>query len=389
MQERIKCVENKISQIESQGCSCSILYEKRIAKLEKVLGQLQLNNTRTRVNRDQHDTTHSDTIEYDQIDDETNSTNDVITNADDEITINRFTRNEKAIVELAVFERSNYDGLLSIESDICKFEAHLQKLKKVTDGLIAMQETHTTAIFETQKQIIDQDSQIKDCEALLTLNDGHNEIMHNFGSKIAVESADEIETDFMQLSAVFEDFAYALQTHNNTIKTHFELNEAYNEEIMRKINLKLNRFKQSQGNTSNLKPNKTFNRNKKKQQTVKTNTKIDIQFGPIAIKPFYRNSVQSDKIKIYIDNTETNTTIDEIRSQFNDIFKRHSDELKNGEIKWHTNKITYNPEQQQPTRAILIAILPVPINVSELISHVGDFFGNTKRRDNKTSSLST
>lgn len=366
--EKIKYIENKINQIESRVCPCSNSQEKRIAAMEKILGELLTTNSNKIIRDDAIETGEND---------ETKTGDDEIELSAKETVNKRLTKNEKAIADVAVFERSNYDWLASIELNISKIEKRLQKINKVTDGFKALQETHTTAIFEMQKQIIEHSAQIEDCEALMQLNDGHKNVMNILDGKNSIESASVVNEDFKHLSTVIDDFAVALRKHNNTIKTHFKLNEAYNEETITKIESKVNLIKQLQNKETNKSKKKPIrlNRGTNKQQQIKEVTnKVLGPFGTITFKPIPRYTETSDKVKIYLHDIVAGKSIEEIQITLTEAIEQYSDVLMNGDIKWHINKITFNPEQNL-TRAILIAMLPEPVNVPELSTHVSNFFG--------------
>lgn len=385
--EKIKYLENKINQIESSVCPCSNLYEKRIATIEKIIIELQTPN-RNKVIRD-------DAIETG--DDEIETGKDEIVLSNEEIVNKRLTKNEKAIVDVAIFERSNCDWLASIDLNICKFERRLQEINKVTDSLNALQETHTTAIFELQKSMIGHNTHIDDYEALMQLNGGHKNVMNNLDGKNSMESASGINGDFKHLSTVIDDFAVALRKHNNTLKTHFKLNDAYNEETLRKIETKLNLNNQLQNKVTNRntrKPNRS-NRNNNKQQKLKetisnnkqqsnnnkqqklkeTMNKFSSPFGTITFKPIPNHTETSDKVKIYLNDIVAGLSVEEIQHRLTEIFERYADALMNGVTKWHINKITFNTDHSL-SRAILIAMFPGPVNVLDLSTHVSNFFGN-------------
>lgn len=365
--EKIKYLENKINQIESRVCPCSNLHEERIAAIEKKIRELQTTNS--------NKCTRDDAIVTG--DDETKTDDDEIEPSAEEIVNKRLTNNEKAIVDVAVFERSNYDWLASIDSNISKIEKRLQQINEVTVGFNALQETHTTAIFDMQKRIIEHNTQIEDCEALMQLNDGHKNVMNNLDGKNYMESATGVNGDFKHLSTVIGDFAIALRKHNNTIKTHFKLNDAYNEETITKIESKLNLIKQQQNKETNKSTRKPIrsNRGTNKQQKMKEMmNKFLSPFGTFTFKPIPRHTETSDKVKIYLHNIVAGMSIEEIQNRLTEAIERYSDALMNGDIKWHINKITFNTEKNL-TRAILIAMLLEPVNVPELSTHVKKIFG--------------
>lgn len=170
-----------------------------------------------------------------------------------------------------------------------------------------------------------------------------------------------VEEEFIKLFEIMSDFAFALKRHNGTIKTHFNLNEAYNKDITTKIEAKLNTIAFDRNN------NKSYNIEKHESHYNNFN------YGNIVIKSMGRNKQESDKMTFHLRNLTTDKSIEEIQNELNITFKQCSEYI--GNIQWFTNKFKLDPVSQQITELKLIAKFDEYFDIDELTKKLRNFFG--------------
>lgn len=349
---KLNTMQKQIEFLENRECKCFVLQQNK-----------QINSSIVNIN-----TVCTESIDSADLNDDVTKDMDltgIITKIDEEqkTIINRLNKIDKSLLDLAVFERSNHDGLMSTISNNNEIDAKLRNLCEVLKVSDALQETNMTAMIESQKIITEHETRIGKCETKMFATEEHHLLLNNNGN--IDEKVKKVKEDFEKLFSIMNDFAFTLKRHNNTIKTHFFLNEAYNEEITTKIQSKLNNI---------ALVNKSNNTNNKVKIGI-NNHGVLSNLGTMVLKSMQRNNQQSDKIKIQLRNLKTNKSIEEIQIELGLTLERCSEKIKN--IKWHTNKINFDPDNHNITAAILIAILPENINVTDLSKRVCNFFGKS------------
>lgn len=241
------------------------------------------------------------------------------------------------------------------------------------------------------------------------------------------------------LNQIIVDFGRTLIQHNNTILTHFELNEAYNKDIINKINKNILTINQTRNN-NNLDPKKSecatkektttsgynstlhkrvrrgeeaettttqhsnnsvveeknarqtvrinaeqINSNNntsrpKQEQTTKsapTNAEIydERKNKQISVVSLHFQNQYSKFIKVNVNNAQLKKTFVEIHEIVDGMLSKFSSSIRPGSTKWHTNKITYNTATNEMMQIKLIAELNHPIFVKDLNQFAGHFFG--------------
>lgn len=253
---------------------------------------------------------------------------------------------------------------MSFVSTVNENGSKIHKLIEAVDTGNALNETNLTAMIEAQNLLNEHSNHINECESQLQtkkMPSTNKTSMppNNTDSPNVAKMNDEIkktEREFDKLFEIMNDFGVALIRHNNTIKTHFDLNAAYNEEITIKIKSKLDDITLSK---------QSRNKNVRKEQNVTPND------ATMVIKSMDRNKQQSNRIKIFLHNIKTFKSIGELQNELGVTFKQCSDKIHS--IKWFTNKIKFDHDNQHITSATIIAILPEDINVPELTKHVNNF----------------
>lgn len=292
----------------------------------------------------------------------------------------RFFKIERALNDLSVFEKSNYDGLLSINACSKEIEAKFHKLNDKINGCSMVHETNLSAIIEIQSKVAKNSAQIDEYFNQSNLNsvdvaDIRGAFVGDFEISNTLQSLDKAvqraSEDFAKLFDIITDFSIALKQHNNTVKTHFDLNDAYNHEIMRKIESKIEKCTIAI-KTRPFGDNKIKDNIKGKRQISTDDSRKESSVGTMTIKSLYTKPI-SNKLKILLRDIKTDKTIAEIQNELTNTFS--SCLLETYNIKWHTNKLSFDPVSHHITAAQIIAILPEPINVGEFSKKVSNFFG--------------
>lgn len=362
--QKINTMQNQINRLENRKCNCFVSFQNK--QTNPIRESIDTASTKT--------PTPSDLIDdlTDAIDSTCVITNLIEENKKFDIRLNKIDR---ALMDLAVFEKSNHDGLMSTISSNKNDAQKLLKLSESVDTCSALHETNLSALIETQKIISEHSDRIEKCEAKSFMNGEH--FVSSFNTDYAIEKQNlddklkEVKEDFDKLFNIMTDFAIALKRHNNTIKTHFVLNDAYNEDITMKFESKLKDI--AIINKNHTQKNLNTNNNNNSNRFKINNHSDHSSRGTLMLKSMQHNKQQSDKIKVSLRNINTHKTIGEIQTELGTTFEQCSEKIKN--IKWFTNKINYDPENHHITAAIMIAILPENINITELTKHVGNFFG--------------
>lgn len=87
--------------------------------------------------------------------------------------------------------------------------------------------------MEIHKQINEINNRLEECEALQQLNDGHINVMNALKNENSEKN--NLSGNSTELKNLLGEFETALKAHNNTIKTHFKLNDAYNMAVIDRI----------------------------------------------------------------------------------------------------------------------------------------------------------
>lgn len=140
---------------------------------------------------------------------------------------------------------------------------------------------------------------------------------------------------------------------------------------MRKIESKVEECADSQRMRSFDKNNNNILVNRQNDRIKPLN---ECYLGTMTIKSIYNNP-----IKIHLRNIKTEKTIAKIQKELGETLTSCSARVNN--IKWYTNKISFDPVSHLITSVQLIAIFPEPINVDELSKRVRFFFGGKLRAE--------
>lgn len=242
-------------------------------------------------------------------------------------------------------------------------------IKNKIETCEALHENNLTFNMEMQKQIIEINNGLKECEALQQLNDGHINVMSSL--KNVISEKNDLFSNSIGLKNLLAEFETALNIHNNTIKTHFKLNDAYNIAVLERIEEEMSNL-----NKMNENVNADKQKTNTKSQSVKTHSHIiACNIGRVSIKPLNsRNSI--DKlIKIHIYNANCKSLAD-ARQFFTETITAFTSTNLEKDIEWFTTKMVFNKISQDMKRINLIAKLPINIDTVSLTAFIGRVFGD-------------
>lgn len=155
----------------------------------------------------------------------------------------------------------------------------MASLNRKIDSCEAICDTNLTFCIEIQKQIDDTKCRIADLE--------NNK-----------QTISESQSQTIMSSAIIE-IGNAIKRHNNTIKTHLKLSEAYNLDVMEKINNTMHEINKINDN------NKHSNQNDNsglswKRETVRQSNVIACEIGKVSIRPLYNHQRTCKQIRIHV-----------------------------------------------------------------------------------------
>lgn len=178
----------------------------------------------------------------------------------------------------------------------------------------------------------------------------------------------------------------ALKRHNNTIKTHLKLNDAYNMDVMSKINDSIKNVSQFKKCTPITKEQIPMNQNVS-QPTYTEITRNENHLnagmdaiGEIAIKPLNFQQRYTKQTKVFVNNVPPGKQEIDIRAYIASILNQVAPKSKPAIF---TNKITFDNKTHDVKHAVFIINTPDIIDIAELNKTIAYFLEvNAKKRNN-------
>lgn len=247
------------------------------------------------------------------------------------------------------------------KSKIKELRNTIVSINKKIDSCEAMHETNVTFDIEIQKQIIDINDRLNDCEALNQLSIGHENVVSSLTNTSYGMTHKFSETPTKSsLNKAIMEFGKALTRHNNTIKTHFKLNEAYNSDVMEKINGELEKIINS-SNNDRSKHIMTV----KSKPGIKSANVVSCEIGKVSIRSLHPNKRMCNQIRIHIYDAKC-MSLDEARNFISDSLAKFDSSIVGDNTTWFTTKMVLDSQSQTFKRLNLIADLHREIDVEAL-----------------------
>lgn len=166
-----------------------------------------------------------------------NNTNTAVSMNMDSIT-GRLHKFEESIFDLAVFEKLNNECLTSVVNKMDELSERNLALRQTVDSSDAINETNSIWLSEIQNQIYEINNRLDNNNALTPLNNDHEDVMSSLNrATLFNDSLKKIDAINKVISKTANDISRIIESHNITIKTHFKFNEAYNEDLIKKIEM--------------------------------------------------------------------------------------------------------------------------------------------------------
>lgn len=337
-----------------------------------------------------------------------NKIDEICNNRDQfEIKTANFTMNSqlqsKATVNLDKLDTTNYrDGLrngfevklIQMELKMAELERRLQKsecncAKKVEslvtlieEGMLSQQTTSKTAtslnenviaqIESLTNEISSINKKINSCEAICDTNitmgleiqkhigDIYNRLNDAGKNKQTNSPTQPIGVTNQAITEIVN----AIKRHNNTIKTHFKLSEAYNLDVLEKINRavgemnKINEHKQhsNHGDISEI---------SKKRAPLRSSNIVACEIGKLSVRPLHYRQRTCKQIRIHLYDCNCDSTGD-VQKFLSNILAMYSPAINENNIKWFTTKIVFDQATHHIKRINLIAELPEEIDTNSM-----------------------
>lgn len=196
----------------------------------------------------------------------------------------------------------------------------IASINKKIDSCEAMCETNVTLNTEIQMQIIEINRQLNDCD-----------------SKKQTNSATQSHT---VINGAIAEMGNAIKRHNNTIKTHFKLSEAYNSDVREKINRTLSEINKinDKKNFDDLSNHNSYSWNR---STNRRSNIIASEIGKISTRPLHNGQPTSKQIRIHIYDSKCDS-IGVAQKFIANILTMFSPTITEASINLFTTKIVFN-----------------------------------------------
>lgn len=183
-------------------------------------------------------------------------------------------------------------------------------------------------------------------------------------------------------------FRNAIKKHNNTIKTHFKLNDAYNIDVISKIDDSMKNMNKLKGQNKIMK--ETASKTISSQQSYAQITKNEIvlrhigtdleTFGEISNKPLHFRQRYSKQAKVFVNNIPTGKQEDSVRKQIASIL---TSVMPNSKSTIFANKIKFDDKTHDVRQAVYIINTPDIMDTMEL-NKATEYFLGIKAKKNST-----
>lgn len=296
----------------------------------------------------------------------------------EKVTFDQVTQTINQLQVLNTLYDNNNDEIDQLKGRMNKLEADIKKSYQSIKSCEAIFDVNSTYCSELDKQLIDLKENLDERDALLELNNGHLNTMNQLNMRPNEKAAD------IELIKIINNLSEAVNRHNNTLITHFELNKAYNVDIIEKINknkIKMNKILKTTINDheeANL--NEEESRNEDLDSTAK---KYYHTFKKISLRSLNYSSQFSKQFQISAYGTKM--VDNELRKAISIMLESYKkDNINTDNLKWFVNKMTYENDNQHLKHIKYIVSLQEKINIKELNLFSDDFFRRVVNRVNTT-----
>lgn len=273
----------------------------------------------------------------------------------------------------------NIDSLrfrINFADKIADIERTMKEDRLLVEQLFVNQMDTIKNRMETQERTI------KSCEALMELEATNDSFVENKFNALR-EKIDAIEITIRNHETILHNLNAIVTRHNNTLVTHFELNEAYCGDLVSGSRLKCesNAIVNKQFGNGELKQshhdditkhtqmpelNRSKHSNDIRTKTIQEHSNIgsenvvcSIRTQPLRIGR--RNDYQ--RIHIHVSNRNQYNNESEIRNSIARALVEYSNEFN--AFKFVTCKLKYEPDTHTLTECSFILLLPKPIHMNE------------------------
>lgn len=358
-----------------------------------------------------------------------NKIDEICNNRDQfEIKTANFTTNSqlqsKAIVNLDRMDTKNFrDGLrngfevklIQMELKMAELERRLQKSEKneckcskkveslatlIEKGMLSQQSKSKTAtsldenviaqIESLANEISSINEKINSCEAICDTNitmgieiqkhiDDINSRLNDAGKNKQTNSPTQ---PIGVTNQAITEIANAIKRHNSTIKTHFKLSEAYNLDVLEKINRAVCEMNKISGHKQHSNHG-DISEISKKRAPLRSSNIVACEIGKLSVRPLHNRQRTCKQIRIHIYDCNCDSTGD-VHKFLSNILAMYSSVITENNIKWFTTKIVFDQATHHIKRINLIAELPEEIDTNSLtilMKRVFEFERGSNTRD--------
>lgn len=279
--------------------------------------------------------------------------------------------------------------IFNMEQKITELERRLSKAEKKECKCSKKLESLTTRIEEiralqqpvkTANEIESINKKIDSCEAMCEMNVTLNteiqlqiiEINRRLNNCDPEKQTNSATQPHAVTNRAIAEMGNAIKRHNNTIKTHFKLSEAYNSDVMEKINHTLSEINKINDNR-NFDDHSNQNSFSGKRSTNRRSNITASEIGKISTRPLHNGQPTCKQIRIHIYDSKCDS-IGVAQKFIANILTMFSPTITEASINWFTTKIVFNQITHKIKRINLIADLPEKIDTNLLHNHINRVF---------------